>query len=81
MMNFIHRFIAWVESLLRDPQSGDASSVRVVMLSFTVGAIAVALIAVLLRRDGVGVVGILAGAATGGAYARAKSEPPSDPKG
>jgi hypothetical protein len=81
-MAFIHKVIAWVESLLRDPRSGDASSVRVVMLLFTAGAIIVALIAVLLKRDGAATVAVLAGAATGGSFARAKAEgPPSEPKG
>lgn len=84
IVNFVKRILAWGESVVKDPLSGDASSSRIAgIVCITVGCL-VALIAVLAHKENMataGIVGALTGGGAGSIAARTKAEAPSEPKG
>jgi hypothetical protein len=72
---FVKRVLAWGESIVRDPISGDASSARVIACWFAFVAGIVAIITAWRGHEAAATLAALSGGGVGGILGRAKAEP------
>lgn len=76
IINFVKRVLAWGESIVRDPVSGDASSARIIACWFALVAGLVAIITAWRGHEAAATVAALSGGGVGGILSRAKAEKP-----
>lgn len=72
----IRRLIAWGQSIVRDPNSGDASSARIIACWFAFVAGVVAIITAWRGHEAAATVAALSGGGVGGILSRTKAEKP-----
>jgi hypothetical protein len=71
---FVRRLIAWGQSIIRDPASGDASSARIIALWFAFIAGLVAIVTAWRGHEAAATVAALSGGGVGGIMSRTKAE-------
>lgn len=76
LLELVRRLIAWGESIVRDPQSGDASSARIIACWFAFVAGVVAIVTAWRGHEAAATVAALSGGGVGNILARTKAEKP-----